>query len=83
MTPSKDTSAVTAVDRLLAEAIRCDEEAHGAPSAAEESPAVAQARALAGPFEAKVVARAKALPSAEPIATELARVKKKGWKKMK
>ncbi len=75
MTGSKAPGGPTAAGRLLAEAVRHDEAAQGAPSAAEEAPALARARAVEGSIEAKVVARAQALPDAGRLAQELDRLR--------
>jgi hypothetical protein len=75
MTRSQGPGGPTAAGRLLAEAVRHDEAAQGAPSAAEEAAALARARAVEGSVEAKVVARAEALPNAGRLAQELDRLR--------
>jgi hypothetical protein len=55
--------------------VRHDEAAQGTPSAAEEAAALSRARAVEGSIEAKVVARAEAMPGADRLVQELDRLK--------
>ena len=72
---------VTAGGRLLAEAVRCFETAPGAVGRQPGTPATADAAALekartvAGPVEAKIVARAGLLPAAEPLKREISHLR--------
>ena len=71
---------VTAGGRLLAEAVRCLETAPGAADGSAGAPAAADAaletaRAVAGPVEAKIVARAGLLPAAEPLKREISHLR--------
>ena len=60
-----------AAGRLLAEATRFLETAGGAPPPSAESAAIARARRAQGTTEVKVIARARALPTAAPLSSQL------------
>ena len=72
MGQSASSGRPTAADRLLAEAVRLYEIASGAPSTAAEGAARQAARNIAGSAEARVVVRAKSLPTAPLLGREIA-----------
>lgn len=66
----------TGGDRLLAEATRFYEMASGAPATAAEGAARQAALRVAGPAEARVVVRAKSLPTAPLLGREIATLRR-------
>ncbi len=68
------TGRPVADGRLLAEAVRYYESAQGVSSGKDDATALEKARALSGSIEAKVLARAGALPVAPNLVQEISRL---------